>query len=360
MIGVRTPDGQWTNWSVARIMVLDARRATGVIVPFQHIGKVFAQWAQLGRDMPFVIALGVEPLVLMAAGMPLPDELDEVDYVGGYLGEPVEVVRAETVDLDVPATSEIVLEGHVSVTETAPEGPMGDYGGYMYPTHAIPFPVYTVEAMTFRDEPIYPFTCAGEPPEEDHTIVGVGAAGEACHLLRGAGLPISTVWCPFEAADGWMAVMVPADWGETHPEPRELCLQIAQTVLATKVGQAIKTFIVCEDDIDPSNLGELVWAIDGRNDRGPDGQILIENVVGWPMTPYLNPHPEDFPAGWNTNRIVQNCLGPAGTKRPARTAFRLNYPAELREHVLAHWDSDGLPADLESAAARAATAGARR
>jgi 4-hydroxy-3-polyprenylbenzoate decarboxylase len=355
MIGVRTPDGQWTNWSVARVMVLDERHATGVIVPFQHIGKVYARWVELGQDMPFVIALGVEPLVLMAAGMPLPDEIDEVDYVGGYIGEPVEVVKAETNDLEVPATAEIVLEGTVSVRQTAPEGPMGDYGGYMYPHHPIDFPVYTVNAMTFRDDPIYPFTCAGEPPEEDHTIAGVGAAGEACHMLRDAGIPVTTVWLPFEAADGWMAVMVPPDWGEYEPDPRALCRKIAEIVLATKVGQPVKTFIVCEDDIDPSNLSELVWAIDGRNDRGENGQVVIGQVPGWPMTPYIFPHPEDVPMGWMTTRIVQNCLGPAGTHRPERTAFKHNYPAELREQVLRNWEADGFPSDLESAAAVAVT-----
>lgn len=350
MIGVRTPDGQWTSWSVSRIMMLDERRATGVIVPFQHIGKVFAQWAQIGEDMPYVLALGVEPLVLMAAGMPLPDEMDEVDYVGGFIGEPVTVVKAETNDLDVPATAEIVLEGRVSVTETAAEGPMGDYGGYMYPNHPIPFPVFHVEAMTFRDDPIYPFTCAGEPPEEDHTIVGVGMAGESCTLLRAAGLPVTTAWCPFEAADGWMVVTVPANWADTHPDSAALCRQIADTVLTSKAGQAVKTFIVIEDDVDPSDIRELIWALDGRNDRGPGGQIVIENVVGWPMTPYLNPHPEDFPGGWNTNRVVQNCLGDQ-TKRPERTGFRHNYPEELRRQVLANWVADGLPPDAETAEA---------
>jgi len=347
MIGVRTPDGKWTNWSVSRIMMLDGQRGTGVIVPFQHIGKVFMQWQELGEDMPYVLAFGVEPAILMAAGMPLPDEIDEVGYVGGFVGEAVEVVRAETNDLDVPATAEIVLEGRVSVTETGAEGPMGDYGGYMYPSHPIPFPIFHVDAMTFRDDPIYPFTCAGEPPEEDHTIVGIGMAGESCHLLREAGLPVTMAWCPFEAADGWMVVTVPANWTETHPDSDDLCRQVADIVLKSKAGQAVKTFIVIEDDVDPADIRELIWAFDGRQDRGPKGQIVIEDVVGWPMTPYLNPHPEDFPGGWNTNRVVHNCLGDQ-VKRPARTGFKHNYPEELKAQVLANWEADGFPPDAET------------
>jgi len=73
--------------------------------------------------------LGVEPAAVYAAGGPLPDRMSEVDFVGALIGEPVEVVTCETVDLEVPTSTEIVIEGHVSVTEFAAEGPMGEYGG---------------------------------------------------------------------------------------------------------------------------------------------------------------------------------------------------------------------------------------
>ena len=349
-IAVRSPDGGRTNWSVARIMVHDERRAAGVIVPFQHIGEIHAQWRKAGRDMPFALALGVEPMVLFAAGSPLPREIDEVDFVGACYGEPVQVVKCETNDLEVPATAEIVVEGRVSITELGLEGPMGDYGGYLYPEPPGPMPMYLVDAMTFRDEPIFTFTCAGEPPEEDHTITGVAMAAEAVLALRDADLPVTTAWSPFETADGWLAVTVNDDWRDVEPDTGALCRRIGETALATRgPGHPVKTFIVLEDDIDPSNLRELIWALDGRHDRSPDKQQTIEGVLNWPMTPYIYPAMGDFPHGWASSRAIINCLPPPGTHRPPRTGFRHNYPEPLRRRVLEHWESDGFPADIESA-----------
>lgn len=343
MIVARTPDGKWTSWSVARIMLLDEKRGCGAVAPFQHIGRVHNAWREIGEDMPFAVALGVEPMSLFAAASPLPAHLDEVDYVGALAGGPVELVRCETVDLEVPASSEIVLEGHLSIEELAMEGPFGEYGGYVHPDHPVPQPVYNVEAMTYRDNALYPFTCAGEPPEEDHTLWGVATAAEAVHMLRDRGLPIATGWSPFAAANGWLVVTVTDDWRAVEPDERELCRRIADVVYSSKVGHPVKTIIVCEDDIDPSNLAELVWAIDGRNDRGERGQIRIGNNFGWPMSPYVHPDRDNFPRGWEATSVVWNCLPRRGEPKPPRTKFTENYSETLRHKVIANWESDGFP-----------------
>jgi UbiD family decarboxylase len=347
MIVCRTPDGSWTSWSVARVMLLDERRATGVIAPFQHIGHVFAEWRKHGKDMPFAIALGVDPAAIYAAGAPLADRLSEVDFVGALIGEPVEVVKCETVDLEVPATAEIVIEGRVSITELDLEGPMGEYGGYIAPPFSIPWPVYNVSAMTFRDNPIFPFAVAGEPPEEDHTITGVMASAEVVYLLRRAGIPVTTAWHPFEAADGWLAVTVPESWKDYEPDAKKFCRKVADIALSTKAGDGAKTIIVLNDDIDPSDLRELIWAVDGRNDRGDRGQQTIEGRLNWPVSPYINPDFGNVPAGWQATRAVWNCLPPEGLVHPPRTGFKHNSPKALREKILANWETDGFPASSE-------------
>lgn len=343
IIIARTPDRAWTSWSVARIMLLDEKRACGAVVPFQHIGRVHNAWRKLGKDMPFAVALGVEPMSLYAAASPLPERIDEVDYVGALAGGPVELVRCESVDLEVPASSEIVLEGHLSIRELASEGPFGEYGGYVHPEHPVPQPVYNVEAMTYRSDAIYPFTCAGEPAEEDHTVWGVATAAEAVYLLRNEGLPIATGWSPFASANGWLVVTVTDDWRDVEPDERELCRRIAETVFATKVGHPIKTIVVSEDDVDPADLHELVWMIDSRNDRGDRGQIRIKNKFGWPMSPYIHPDRGNYPKGWEATSVVWNCLPPRGTRPPRRTSFARNYPEAVRHKVLANWESDGFP-----------------
>ena len=126
---VRTPDGSWTNWGIARVMLLDRNRMTGIVHPLQHLGQVHGMWKNLGRPTPFAMFQGGPPFIPFVSGMPIPAGASEVDYMGAYFGQPVELVKCETVDLEVPATSEIVIEGYISDTETAMEGPMGEYAG---------------------------------------------------------------------------------------------------------------------------------------------------------------------------------------------------------------------------------------
>jgi UbiD family decarboxylase len=116
---VRTPDGAWTNWSVNRMIQLDRNRIACLIPPNQHRGIIHAKGKERGEPTPVAVALGVEPGLPYVGGMPIPEGMDEAAYLGAYFGEPIEVVGAETVDLVVPATAEIVIEGHISHAETA-------------------------------------------------------------------------------------------------------------------------------------------------------------------------------------------------------------------------------------------------
>ena len=145
--------------------------------------------------------------------MPLDENVNEADFIGGYLGEPVDVVDCETVDLQVPATSEIVIEGTLSPTETAWEGPMGEYSGYLSPGGGMPSPIFQVSAMTYRER--------ADPPGGG----GRGAGRGEPHLLGPdrqrpdalgaalAGFPVTMCFCPFESAAHWLVVTVPASAG---------------------------------------------------------------------------------------------------------------------------------------------------
>jgi hypothetical protein len=79
-----------------------------------------------------------------------------------------------------------------------------------------------------------------------------------------------------------------------------------------------------------------VRALDGRNDRGERGQLRVDGPMNWPVSPYINPHFEDFPGGWQATHVVWNCLPPEGTPHPARTWFRLNCPETLNDKILAN------------------------
>jgi UbiD family decarboxylase len=207
----RTPDGKWTNWAIARVMLLDRNRMTGIVHPLQHLGQIHGMWKKIGKPMPFAMFQGGPPFIPFVSGMPIPADVNEADYVGAYFGEPVEVVKCETVDLEVPATAEIVIEGYISDTEIALEGPMGEYAGYVPPGEGSPKPVYHVTAMTYRNDAILPVVIAGEPVEEDHTAQGIPSAAELLHQMREANLPVTMVWTTLESAQHGLVVTAPRD-----------------------------------------------------------------------------------------------------------------------------------------------------
>src|SRR4029079_18740900 len=113
-------------------------------------------------SIPVAVALGLDPVTAYSASAPLPKHLDELMLAGFLRGEPVELVRCKTVDLEVPANTEIVLEGTVTIGDEGLEGPFGDHTGYH--TAAEPFPVFRISALTIGSDAIYPPMGVGRPP----------------------------------------------------------------------------------------------------------------------------------------------------------------------------------------------------
>jgi UbiD family decarboxylase len=345
IICCETPDKSWRSWSIARIMVVDGKRMAGIIAPNQHIGMVRKTWTDIGQDMPFALALGGPPVLPYVGGMPLPELVSEVEYAGAITGEGIEVVRAETVDVWVPATAEIVVEGNVSQTETAPEGPMGEYAGYLWEGPPSPKPVYNVTAITHRDNPILPISVAGEPPEENHTAWGIPNAGEIVFLLREAGFPVATAWSPFESTNHWFAIAVERDWrAKTGLRSSELCRRVAEILFEKKGGMGTPKYLVVNDDVDISNTQELVWAFATRNHPGSQGALVYNDENTNPLVAYIDNAEK---AALRTTKVIYNCLDPEhlGGKLPKRSSFRFAYPTKLQAQVIGRWADYGYPAE---------------
>ena len=124
-----------------------------------------ADWLATDGRIPVAVALGLDPITAYSASAPLPKHIDEFMMAGFLRGEPVELVKGVTVDLEVPANAEIVLEGYIEKDELGNEGPFGDHTGYYTPPE--PFPIFHVTAMTMRRDAIYPSIVVGKPPQED-------------------------------------------------------------------------------------------------------------------------------------------------------------------------------------------------
>ncbi|HKF50525.1 MAG TPA: UbiD family decarboxylase [Terracidiphilus sp.] len=339
---LRSPDGKWTNWSIARGMVLDGKRLSGPIAPYQHNGMIFKQWKERGEPMPFALVQGAEPAAIYAGGMPLPDGVDEAGFLGALFGEPLKLVKCKTVDLQVPASAEIVIEGHVSLDETALEGPMGEYHGYLQ-TEKFNLPVYHVTAITHRNNPILPVCSAGKPVEEDHTITPVAGAAVSLRLLREAGLPITSAWGVPEAAEHLLAFSVPDDWSRrTKLSANDLCRRIAEIVKATHGTQRVTRVLVCNDDIDLSDLRDLVWAWQSRC-HPANGRFVLEDQPANPVEPMYE---FKVVTGGDVSASKLNVAGPVEVLNcllPLHgnlqcSDFAHNVPKEIQTRVLEHWD----------------------
>ncbi|GGP46773.1 UbiD family decarboxylase [Streptomyces abikoensis] len=336
VIIARMPDRSWTNWSISRIMMLDGKRMTGLVVPPQPLGLVWQAWAERGEPMPYALVQGGAPAIPFVGGIPLPKGVDEAGYIGALHGEPLDVVRCETVDLEVPAHAEVVIEGHLSVGRDSLEGPFGEYAGYCS-NQTSPQPVYSVDAITYRDEPIWPVVAEGRPVDEYHTVTGTGRSANVLHGLRGAGLPVTTVWMPFPAAMHWAVVTVPEDWRTILPDvdSAEFVRRIGEVIHNSgDPSNLMPTTFVLDDDIDPSDEADLLWALATRI-HPRDRRLAWDSTV----LPLMACYTEEERRRMRGPSVVHDGLLPAwGEGRLSHSSFAQAYPADIRDKVVDHWD----------------------
>jgi 4-hydroxy-3-polyprenylbenzoate decarboxylase len=306
----------------------------------KHAGMIHAMWQAINQPMPFALVQGVEPLVVMISSTPLPDFISEGDVLSGFIGEPVDVVRCETIDLEVPASAEIVIEGYIG-TETATEGPMGEYGGFITPGGTRIKPLADITGITYRDNAILPVCAAGEPPEENHTCWGTGVAASILGELRQQGFPVTTCFIPFESAMGWVVVTIDSNYQapDTDPDSTSFVSDIGKAIFSTRAGVNVPRAIVVHDDIDPSNIRDVAWVLATR--CHPDiGEIHLYDFLHNPLEIMLHSDEINPPVSPKT---VYNCLfqgrSPAASAR--RSSFKYIYPKELQDKILSNWTSYG-------------------
>ena len=229
-----------------------------------HKGGAEHQRLATGR-MPIAITLGGDPAMIYAASAPLPPGVDEVVFAGWLRGSGVELVRCRTIDLEVPAQAEIVLEGWVDPTEHRLEGPFGDHTGYY--SLARDYPVFHLTAVTRRARPIYPTTIVGRPPQEDYWL------GKATERLF---LPIIRLMLPEVVdmnmpAEGVFHNLVIVSIRKRYPGQ-------ARKVMSALWGMGLmmlaKTIVVVSEHVDVHDLSEVAWRATGNVDPKRDLMIL--------------------------------------------------------------------------------------
>lgn len=222
-----------------------------------------------GERFPVAVTLGTDPATLLAAVTPVPDSLSEYAFAGLLRGKRTELVKCLTHDLHVPARAEIVLEGYLEPGVLAPEGPFGDHTGYYNEVES--FPVFTVECITHRPDPIYHSTYTGRPPDEP-AILGLALNEVFIPLLQKQFPEIIDFYLPPEGCSYRLAVITIK---KQYPGHAKRVMMAAWSFL--KQFMYTKFVIVCDDDIDARNWNDVIWAMTTRMDPARD-TIMIENT----------------------------------------------------------------------------------
>jgi 4-hydroxy-3-polyprenylbenzoate decarboxylase len=222
-----------------------------------------------GEPFPVAVALGADPATILGAVTPVPDTLSEYQFAGLLRGAKTEVVKCLGNDLQVPASSEIVLEGVIHPGETALEGPYGDHTGYYNEQET--FPVFTVERITMRRDPIYHSTYTGKPPDEP-AILGVALNEVFVPLLQKQFPEITDFYLPPEGCSYRMAVV---SMKKAYPGHAKRVMFGVWSFL--RQFMYTKFILVTDDDVDVRDWKEVIWAMTTRVDPARD-TLLVENT----------------------------------------------------------------------------------
>ena len=279
-----------------------------------------------GQPFPVAVALGADPATILAAVTPIPDSLSEYQFAGLLRGSKTELVNCLGSSLQVPAAAEIVLEGYIDPTETALEGPYGDHTGYY--NEQARFPVFTIERVTSRREPIYHSTYTGKPPDEP-AILGLALNEVFIPLLQKQFPEITDFYLPPEGCSYRLATV---SIRKQYPGHAKRVMFGIWSFL--RQFMYTKTIIVVDDDVNIRDWKEVIWAMTTRTDAARD-TLIVENT---PID-YL-----DFAspvAGLGSKMGID-----ATNKWPGETQREWGRPiamdAAVKQRVDAVWDQLGL------------------
>jgi 4-hydroxy-3-polyprenylbenzoate decarboxylase len=271
MVITKNPDTGRRNVGCYRMQVFDERTTAMHWQTQKHGAEHFRSARGKSREgkLEVAVAIGADPTTCLAGILPVPPDMDEFLFSGFLRGEAVELVRCKTVDLEIPANAEIVLEGHVELGELRTEGPFGDHTGF-YSLEG-QYPVFHVNCVTHRKEPLYLTTIVGPPPQEDYFIG---------HAIERVFLPVMKMQHPeivdvAMPAEGIFQNLMIVSIRKSYPG------QARKTMNAIwSLGQAMftKVIIVVDHDVDVQDPREVVWKVLCAIDPERDIQFVLGPV----------------------------------------------------------------------------------
>jgi len=318
MVITRSPKTGRRNVACYRMQVYD-ERTTAMHWQIHKGGAEHFRWLERqgkGRRMDVAVALGSDPATMLSAILPLPEDLDEFLFAGFLRQQPVELVKCETVDLEVPANAEIVLEGYVDLDDIRAEGPFGDHTGYY--SLEDKFPAFHVTCITRRRDPIYVSTIVGPPPMEDYWM-GYAVERIFLPLMRKQMPEVVDMHMP---AEGIFHNLMIVAIRKSYPGQAR---KVMNAIWGLPGAMFTKCIVVVDHDVDVRNPREVAWKalnhIDPERDiqfmLGPVDQLEhasrlpnfgskmgVDATRKWPSEGFTRPWPDEIVMDEETKRKV--------------------------------------------------------
>ncbi len=297
----RDPVENWINVGTYRVMAHDAKTVGFYISPGKH-GRIHRQkYMEMGEPMPVCVVVGVDPLSFLMSSTEIPYGVCEYDIMGAYRGRPTQVVIGKHTGLPFPANAEIVLEGFCYPEKSRQEGPFGEWTGYYgSPVHS--GPVLDVKAVYHRNDPIILGCPPQRPPEEQSRYRAVVRSALLKEQVEAVGVPdVQAVWC-HECGGARMLTAISIK--QRYPGH---ATQAGQVASQCRVGAyAGKYVIVVDEDIDVTDLGDVMWAMCFRSD--PATQIdIIKSAWSTGLDPSIEPWRKEAGDLTNSRAIINAC-----------------------------------------------------
>ena len=327
----KDPETGRINVGTYRMMIKGPREIGLYTSPGKDATLDREKWWKLGKPMPVAACYGIDPLLFLVAATSLPKTECEYDYYGGINGAPIELFIGDVTGLPIPARAEIVLEGFVYPDASFAEGPFGEFTGYYgRPGGATPY--VKIEKVRYRSNPTVTCALMADGPANECGLfwAALRSAGIWGDLLK-LGVPgIKGVWSIPEAA-GWGITVVSIKQMYAGHAPQVMALA-AQCTAGAYFGKYV---IVVDEDIDPSNIHQVLWAMATRSRPAQSIDILRETWSTY-LDPSLNP-PEIRP--WGSKCLINACMDYRFIKTFSK---RTKLSKQAYENVVSRWQELGL------------------
>lgn len=261
----RDPESGKRNVGMYRLQVFDAA-STGMHWHTHHDGaEIYRKNCRLGKPTEVAVALGGDPAITYAATAPLPKDIDELLFAGFLRKKPVDLVKCKTIDMEVPADAEIVLEGYVDPWERRVEGPFGDHTGYY--SLADEYPVFRITCITHKKNPVYPTTIVGRPPQED-CYMALATERIFLPLLKFQLPEVVDMHLPMEGVfHNCVLVSIRKSFPGHARKIMSSLWGMGQMMFA-------KFIVVVDEDVNVQNVSEVMWKVFNNVDPRRDTMIV--------------------------------------------------------------------------------------